>query len=274
MRVFSYIMSLQLFAFGAYAAEFTFTSRLDHFVVEVNDNEVIYNGKPVDAEPFVYIKPLFDAQLETTCDPDMGRPDLTISRRRDNKEEKRKIYIEKKMISDGEHCGGVTGHGLYQLPLHHNWFEGKKNVTIGLGSAFSIWKDNLLISEFEKTSRGWRNKNPKFFTNWKFFEKFVDSMQKFPVDFRVHPLAAKESIGFELRQGDRKFGFFKVGEHTWAVQFPDSPWLAASGQFGFFDDMKPEIWLSPYVKSLDILADKTDVHFRLNVYIMFSYLVP
>ena len=126
-----------------------------------------------------------------------------------------------------------------------------------MGDSFSIWQDDLLVTEFIKTPRGWRNKDAKFFTNWEFFEKFINSVKEFPIDFRMHPNAAKDSASFELRQGSRKFTFFKTGDKTWAVQFPGMPWLSASGRFGFYDEMRAEIWLSPYAKSLKILGDPT-----------------
>ncbi len=240
---------------SAPAAEFTFTSKLDKFTVNVEDGGASFNGERVSVEPFMFIKPLFDAHFEEACPKNMGRAELTIARKRDDKEEKRIIYIEKKMISDGVNCGFVSGHGMYQLPLHRNWFQGKKTVTIGLGDSFSIWKDNRLVVEFEKRELGWRNKDKQFFTNWEFFNNFIHAIKDFPIDYRVHPSAAKEYTSFELRQGKRKFTFVKVGDRTWAVQFPGSPWLAASGRFGVFEDMSQRIWISPLEKTLRIISD-------------------
>lgn len=257
MKFGSLVLLLMLSARFASATEFTFSSKLDRFTVEVSDGSASFEGQIVPTEPFAYIKPLFDAQFVEDCDKGLGRPDLTISRKRGENEEKRLVFIDKKIVSDGKFCGEVSGHGLYQLPLHRNWFTGKKNVTIGLGSSFSIWKNNLLVVEFEKHDGLWHNKDPKFFTNWDFFEKFARSVKDFSVDFRVHPSAAKTMTTFELRQGARKFVFVKVGEQTWAVQFPGSPWFAASGKFGLFEEMDQKIWISPFSKILEIVKDPT-----------------
>jgi hypothetical protein len=251
------VAAILAIAKAAHATDFTFTSKLDKFTVEVEDGSATYNGQEVNAEPFVLVKPLFDVQLEEPCDAGMGKPDLTITRKGETSEEKRQVYIEKQMISDGKNCAAVTGQGIYQLPLHHSWFEAKKEVSIAVGQSFSIWKDDKLVVEFEKTDRGWRNKDPQFFTNWVFFEKFLTVLKNFKIDFRVHPAAAKAFTHFELRQGGRKFSFVKVSEKTWAVQLPGSPWMAASGQFGLFEDMDQKIWISPYAKNLQILKDKT-----------------
>jgi hypothetical protein len=241
----------------AHATEFTFKSKLDVFKVDVSDGEATFNGQAVSTEPFAFIKPIFSTDFDSPCDGKMGRPDLTITRKKGDVEEKRLVYIEKKIVSNGTDCVEVTGHGIYQLPLHRNWFEGKKSVSIGLGNAFSIYKDKKVVVDFEKTEKGWRNKDPKFFTNWLFFEKFVRSLKDFSIHFRVHPAAAKVMTSFELHQGERIFTFVKVGESTWAVQFPGSPWLAASGDFGLFEDMSPRIWLSPYEKTLAVIKDTT-----------------
>ncbi|MCB0350994.1 MAG: hypothetical protein KDD38_07410 [Bdellovibrionales bacterium] len=249
------LLSLAFYGTPTWATEFNFSSKLDRFAVNVTDSGAIFNGEKVSLEPFMFIKPLFDAQFEAACPDKIGRPDLTITRIQGNKEEKRIVYIDKKVISDGKNCGSVTGHGIYQLPLHRNWFEGKKTVTIGLGDSFSVWKDGRLVVEFDKTDFGWRNKDRDFFTNWEFFNKFLHATKDFPIDFRVHPSAAKEYTSFELRQGGRKFTFVKVGETTWAVQFPGSPWLAASGNFGIFEDMSQRIWISPLEKTLRIIRD-------------------
>lgn len=242
---------------SAYATEFTFSSRHDRFKVSITDDGAHFEGQSVSLEPFAYIKPLFDAEFADACPEKIGKPDVTISRERDGKTEKRFVYVEKKTVSDGQNCGEVAGHGLYELPLHRNWFTGKNSVTIGLGSSFSIWKNDLLVVEFTKGEHGWRNKDKKFFTNWDFFEKFERAVKDFPIDFRVHPAAARAYTTFELRQGDRKFTFVKVREKTWAVQFPGTPWLAASGQFGVFEDMDPNIWISPHAKTLQIITDIT-----------------
>lgn len=239
------------------ATEFTFISKLDKFTVDVTDNGAVFDGEPVGIAPFIYIKPLFDAQFEETCPNKIGRPDLTIKQKRGEKEETRIVFLESKIVSDGKNCGTITGHGVYQLPLHRNWFQGKKSITIGLGNSFSIWKDKKLVVEFEKSDFGWKNKNKDFFTNWEFFNNFIDATKDFPIDFRIHPSAAKEYTSFELRQGDRKFTFVKVGEVTWAVQFPGSPWLAASGKFGLFEDMSQKVWISPLEKTLRIIRDIT-----------------
>jgi hypothetical protein len=166
------------------------------------------------------------------------------------------LYIEKKIVSDGQNCATVDGHGLYQLPLHHNWFAEKKAVTIGLGDEFAIFKDNREVVRFKKVDGRWKSTDTKLFINWSFFEKFTDSVREFPIDFRAHLAAAKDYANFELRQGSRNFLFVKVAEKTWAVKFPGSPWLSASGQFGFFDDMNQNIWLSPYTQQLQIVQDK------------------
>ena len=137
---------------GSYssASEFTFTSKLDRFTVEVTDGRAVYNGHEVTSEPFKLIKPIFEHQLIEPCTLGLGKPDLTITRKRNDKEEKRIVYIEKQIVSDGKNCGEITGQGLYELPLHHNWFEGKKSVTINLKNSFSIWKSDLLVVDFEK----------------------------------------------------------------------------------------------------------------------------
>lgn len=249
------ILLTSLISFSANAAEYTFTSRLDQFTVDVTGSAATVNGESVSAEPFIFVKPLFDTQFEDECEGKMGRADLSITRKRGESEEKRLIYYDKKIVSDGKNCGELTGLGIYRFPLHKNWFEGKKSVTIGLGDSFSIWKDKKLIVEFEKQNGVWKNKDKKFFTNWEFFENFVQATKDFPIDFRLHPSAAKEFTNFELRQGSRTFSFVKVGESTWAVQFPGSPWLAASGQFGLFEEMSQKIWISPYEKTLQIISD-------------------
>lgn len=244
-------------AFSAHAAEYTFTSKIDKFTVDVSDGQATYNGEQVSSEPFKLIKPLFDFHLAEGCDKGLGKPDLTITRKRGDADEKRIVYIEKKIVSDGENCGDITGHGLYELPLHHNWFIENKNVTIGLKNAFSIYKDNMLVVAFEKVNGKWRNKDPQFATNWTYFEKFVEGMKQIPIDFRVHPAAAKAYTHFELRQDGRSFSFVKVGESTWAVKFPDSPWYSASGQLGFLEDMSAKVWTSQNSGMLSIVTDRS-----------------
>ena len=240
-----------------HATEYLFRSQLDQFTVDVSDGKATYNGQPVTAEPFVFIHALFEAQIEDLCDSGMKKPDLTIVRKIKDREVRRLVYFENRIVSDGKNCGQVIGRGLYQLPLHHNWFDGKKKVTIALGKEFSIWKDDRLVVEFKKDAKGWHNTDPSFFTNWDFFEKFVNTMREIPIDFRVHPTAGKSVTRFELRQQKRSFLFAKIGEKTWAVQFQDSPWLAASGTFGLFEDMDQKIWINPYVHQLKIAANPT-----------------
>jgi len=241
----------------AMAVEFTFRSKLDLFTVEVTDQGASFEGQRVSLEPFAFIKPLFDAEPIETCASKMPRADLTITRKRGDTEVRRMVYIEKKIISDGTNCAAVTGHGLYQLPLHRNWFQEKKKFTIGLGDEFSIWKNGRQVVAFKKQDGRWQNKDTQIFTNWSFFEKFVDTVKDFPIDFRAHTAAAKDFSKFELRQGSRTFLFVKVGESTWAVQFPGSPWLAASGRFGLFQDMDQRIWISPFEAQLKVAKDKT-----------------
>jgi hypothetical protein len=130
--------------------------------------------------------------------------------------------------------------------------------TLPLKNDFSIWMDNHIVAEFEKTSQGWKNKDQKAYTNWKFFEDFLDSLQDFHVDFHLTADEVKpNSSSFELRQGSRTFLFSKVGERTWAVKWPNATEFLASRNFSIYGDMEASIWASPFEKNLRILKDPT-----------------
>lgn len=292
-------------------SEYVFKSKFDQFTVNINSEGVTYNGHPTNAEPFKFVKSLFAAKFTDLCDLGTSKhlkPDLTITKKiisaavvnssslvnsgvveaHRSTAVKRQIYFSKKIVSDGENCGKVDGQGLFLLPLHHDWFDGKKSLSINLGEQFSIWKDDLLVFEFQKTNGRWHNLDTNFFTNWDFFEKFENMLREFQIDFRAHPLAGKDHTAFEIRvnnqlpklspqtnnkssrnvppgTGFKKYTFTRVGESTWAVQLPDSPWLIASGDFGLFSDMDQKIWISPYSKSLSLVTNTTaDVSSRIK----------
>jgi len=136
--------------------------------------------------------------------------------------------------------------------------EGDETHTIPLKNDFSIWINNKVAGEFQKSGDEWKNKDPHAFTNWAFFQDFVDSLNEFPVDFHldeanVNPSAQK----FELHSGDKVFVFAKVGDRTWAVKFPNGKEFLASRNFSIYGDMDASSWASPMEKNLRILQDVT-----------------
>lgn len=256
IRIFSPVVFTVLIVEPSYAVKYDFRSKLDRFTVDVEDGKAHLGQEEVSAEPFTYIKPLFDSSFEEACDKSIGKPDLTIVRTSDEGEKKRLVYIDKMMVSDGTNCGRISGAGIFKLPLHKNWLSGKKNVQIALGNSFGVYKDGLVVVAFEKNKRNdWKVASGPSYINWTYFEKFTSALSQFDVQFRVHPGAAKAATRFELRQGNRVFNFVKVGESTWAVQFPNSPWYSASPQFGVFEEMSISNWLSPFEKQLKIIKD-------------------
>lgn len=249
------LILLCLFAKNSYAVEYEFQSKLDKFKVEVSEGHAYFEQQPVDEEPFAFIQPLFEAQLIDPCPSNLGRPDLTIVREGGDK---RLIYTKKKITSNGANCANVKGQGIYSLPLHRNWFTGAKKATISIGNSFRIVKNGHTVVEYERAPTGWRSRDTKFFTNWVFFEKFLDALVEYPISYRVHEDAVKELTTFELEvDGKKKFVFAKVGARTWAVRVPGSLWLAASSHFGIFEDMSQTIWISPHDKTLRLITDPT-----------------
>lgn len=258
MFAFTLIASLA-FVKKVYAVNFEFKSQLDKFNIEVDEDQVYFNNQLVNEEPFNFIQPLFESKLLEPCPAQLGNPDLTISRGdgKNAQNDKRIVYIKTRTVSDGTHCADIKGHGVYSLPLHRNWFTGLKKSTIQIKNSFRIVKDDQVIVEYEKTPLGWRSRDPLFFTNWVFFEKFMSALDRFPISYRVHEDAIKASTTFELIENDKKFLFAKVGTKTWAVKMPNSLWLTASSNFGIFEDMSQTIWISPYDKTLRMISDPT-----------------
>ncbi len=263
----STVIALLLATAQAHATNFEFKSPLDRFEIEVTDGLAYFQGQPVDEEPFAAIQTLFNSEIPNACPPALGKPDLTITRKMDDSEpfdkaaakgsssDKRVIYLKKRQVSDGTNCIDIKGNGVYLLPQHRNWFTGLKKASIIIKNSFKIVKDERTVVEFERTPTGWRNKDPQLFTNWVFFEKFLDILNSFPINYRVDLDAAKSLTSFELHTGDKVFMFVKVANKTWAVKQPQSVWLTASGNFGIFEDMKPEMWISPYEKTLRMITD-------------------
>jgi hypothetical protein len=254
----------------SHATEYNFQSAQDNFIVSVEGGVAKFNSEIVSGSAFAAIKPLFELNLSEVCDKISGRPDVTITRiitnAKGEKKEKRLLYYEQGLVSNGSHCATISGSNLYSLPIHRDWFVGKNQFTIGLTEGFSIWTENKIIIDFVKTKNGFRNKDKSFFTNWDFFSIFKDSLTDFKVDYRIHPAGLKNNIGYELRSKGKSFKFAKVGIKTWAVQFPGSSWYAASGQFGIFEDMKPHLWISPLDKQLRMLKDSSaTLNIRLKV---------
>lgn len=241
----------------AYSAEFKFKTKGDQFTVMVTEQGAQFEGQPVDIEPFTFIHPLFKAEMSEDCPKLPARPDLTISRNIENKVETRKVYITQEIVTDGSRCRLVGGHGLYKLPLHRDWFSGKKTGSILLKDSFSVIKNGRTIVSFKQQGDKWISQDPSFFTNWQFVEQFVTALKNFEVDFRVHTAAQREKTKFELVHDKKTYAFYLVGEKTWAVQMPGAKWLDASRTLGFFADMEPTVWLSPDAKLLKMVTDKS-----------------
>lgn len=238
----------------AYALNYEFKSQLDKFNIEVVDGRAFFENTLVDDEPFAIIQQLFETKLADPCVDKLGKSDLTISR---EGAEKRIVYIKARMVSDGANCANIKGQGLYALPLHRNWFTGAKKSSIQIKNSFRIVKDGRVVVEYEMSPIGWRSRDPHFFTNWVFFEKFLSAIKQFPINYRVHEDAIKTSTTFELIANEKKYLFALVGARTWAVKMPNTPWLVASSNFGIFEDMSQTIWISPYDKTLRMISDTT-----------------
>lgn len=130
--------------------------------------------------------------------------------------------------------------------------------TVDLGKRFAIYIDSHIVAEFQNSDQGWKNRDAKAFTNWKFFENFTDSLDSYRVDFKLAEDEIKpEAPSFELRTGGRVYKFKKVGDHTWAVRRPGQKEYEASRSFSFFGDMDASTWSSPFEKSLRIVKDPT-----------------
>jgi hypothetical protein len=133
----------------------------------------------------VQIVPLFRAKFEDACESGLGKPDVTITRKRDEKIEKRVVYIKKQVVSDGPNCADISGKGLFELPLHRNWFTGQNSVAIALNNSFSVWQNDKMLMSFKKADGEWQNEDPKFFTNWGFFENFIAAAKNIAIDYRA-----------------------------------------------------------------------------------------
>ncbi len=130
--------------------------------------------------------------------------------------------------------------------------------SIELGKRISILHDSHPIAEFQNTSQGWKNRDAKSFTNWKFFDNFIESLQTYRVDFKITDDELKPELKhFEMRTSGRIFKFVKFGDHTWAVKRPGQKDFEASRSFSFFGDMEASTWSSPLEKSLRIVKDPT-----------------
>ncbi len=251
----------------AHAIQYDFLSHYDHFAVDVTHGRATFNGQHVSGKPFIYIEPLFRAELEANCDKTKlpAQPDLTIIRKADKNaaipfDTRRLVYFDKRLISDGQHCATVTGQEFYLLPLHRKWFTNlHETKSIHLGGSFAILVHGRTLVAFTKdtnahTANHWQTK--KFTPNWSYVANFVSALHDFTVDFRAHPAAALPKTKFILKTAQQRYVFEKVGTTTWAVRMPGSSWLIASGDFGIFGKkMNLSKWVSPYESSLRIIQD-------------------
>jgi hypothetical protein len=256
----AFATNLLLFTARSQAAEFTFISSLDRFTVDIlGDGTALYNGREVRSEPFVQVHQLFEASLADLCTKKRGAPDVTITRKTIDGVDKRILYVQEKVISDGLHCATVSGNGLYELPLHRNWFTGPSHLKLTLNSAFSVWRQNMKLISFQKEASQWVNEDHRFFTNWSFFRTFTEAMDSLTIDYRIHPDALKAldpmAASFEVKHGARTYTFTKLSEKRWAVKLASSPWLAVTGSLGFLEEMNLSLWRSPAAQHLGLLAN-------------------
>ncbi len=279
MKTYARILALlMILASSASAVAFTtieFGSPYDHFTLKKSGNRYLYKDQVVDLGAFKDFLPLFVQSFTGSCARVAKlKPDLTVklnsqpaapaaAEGSETTEASslppptRHFYIRERIASDGKNCASVSGEGIYYLPLHSSWFDKNKAASIPVGSSLSLEKKGKVFAKIKKTEDGWVDDAEDQFLNWEFIEAFINSLESFAVDLRLHPAAGDKKASFELTTPTESYTFYKVGTNLWGAKGSKSGWLLSSKSWAFWQGMDENIWANPFEAQLRIVFDKT-----------------
>lgn len=238
------------------ADQWQFQSTYDQFTIEKQGHQYRLNNEVVSFASFQDFTSLFESDLEGDCSSIKKKPDLTVKRVRGEQVITRKFFLEDKAVGDGQSCGGISGQGVYYLPLHRVWFTGPKTLNLTLGSKLELTLVDGTSLTFAKEDDDWNLTTPDFFVDWNHFDQVVPHWTNFSVHARLHPGVTQGAPSFTLKTNNSQYNFFLVGENLWAIQLPKVRWLVASKDWAILQDMKTFLWKDRHFDHLMRLSDK------------------
>lgn len=238
-------------------SQWSFRSQYDSFNVVRRNSKYFIGKTEVKTDSLNKFIPFFNATINGECPKEMGKADAVVKIQRGSTTIERQFFFASKQVVDGDLCGDMDGKGLYYLPLHRSWLTGPDQGHISVGSDLKIEKENVLFAEFEKRGNEWRNKDSGFFTDWDFFNQFLQSLDKYTISGRIHPIAVEGSIHFQVTTEGKTYHFYKLAENLWAIRRPERQWLLTSPSFSFLLDMSSNLWRDRHSANLAIIKDST-----------------
>lgn len=246
-------------------SELEFGSRYGRFLIQNVDNRFLYREDPVDLGTFKDFLPYFNQDFVDNCDSLLKtRPDLSVKMRipdpsgiEQDRFISRHFYISENILSDGKKCVTVRGKGIYYVPLHSSWFDRDKRASLNFGPTFKLSKNGETIGEFKKNEGDWVDGSMDQFINWDFFEQFVESLENFKIDLRLHPAAGHKTESFSIETKGDTYHFYKVDKNIWAMKSPRLGWLLSSRDWAFWKDMGPSVWKDRFENRLRIILDRS-----------------
>jgi hypothetical protein len=243
--------------------ELEFSSGYDRFTLQKDGARYLLGGRAVDLGTFKEFLPLFDRALEGSCERVAKlKPDLILRRVEKDSQGKmtappvvRNFYVTAKIVGDGKECAAVAGVGISYIPLHASWFSENAKGSADLDKNFSLEKDGKVLGRFKYEDDEWTDAVEGQYLNWDFMERFIKSLEKFPIDFRLHPSIAEGKLHFSLKVGDQTYQFYKVDKNLWAMKSPRLAWLLSSKSWAFWENFDPSLFEEPFTDRIQKIFD-------------------
>lgn len=228
-----------------------FRSRYDHFTVAKKASRYEVDGRAIHAKMFKDILPLLTAPLAPDCPPHAKTADLIAHITDEGKTTERRFFIKDRLIQSGNQCSVVSGNGIYYLPLHRSFLIGNENDGISIQSPVKVISNGHTQVHIVSRHGHWEDSHPKTELNWEFLGKFINSLKKFRVQYRVSPLIAKHQPHVQLNVGRKTYQLVLVGSRLWGLERPGTGWLEVSGDWAFWFQLDPSIWKDRFSSSIE-----------------------
>ena len=224
----------------------------DKFNLELNNGQLTVSGKPADSRVVPSVLSTLDSPLVNECGKLPAKPLLTVIK----KNQKRFIYPDQGVISDGSKCLNVTGDGLFYFPIHRDFLVGPERGQISVGPTLTVIRNGTKILDVRNTAMGWENEIPSQLPNWEFVEKLEKSLSDHDIRLRVQTGLTRGKSKVVIQTGGRNYEFFKISQVMWGVRKKDDQWLTVSDAWSEWRDFDEDLLNDPQTGKIRLIGDE------------------
>jgi hypothetical protein len=230
---------------------------MDNFTIEViNGSTGRIGGKEVSLKPFAkFSKILTSKNFAVECIVPKKRAPIAITQTRGADTRTWQLFPDEAVFYDGANCLLVEGEGVYEFPLHRQWFLGQGKGSIDLGTRFTLIIGDDKLTFVADDNGKWRNADAEQTTNWTLIDNFVNAAKDFEVAHRTTQKPPPGSDSFVLKTARKSYRFHRIGS-DWGIELENPKWLALTPTFRFITEMSKSAWQNEGNSDLALLKKK------------------